>query len=281
MGQSPRDPAAGPSLSWRGLVIFFLLTGLVPGVSRAASPGAQPKSTASEDAQIEEPESSPAPQKNSLEAKPKPRPLTHKERVFAEPQEAGDLVPAKVRRYAQRLLQRYDRNGDGRLQPEEWRQMPAGAQLADLDRDQVITVDELVQGIVAYGEFRRIRLPHPGFGPDRLAGPGQKPPAGAKAAAATQPSDDADKPLDPEALEAMRREAKFHVRASRLPSGLPNWFAARDDDGDGQLTLSEFAPKPTPAELEEFRRYDLNGDGMLTAKECVRAMKSAKSSGKK
>ncbi len=55
----------------------------------------------------------------------------------------------------------------------------------------------------------------------------------------------------------------------------------RDADGDGQLTQAEFAPKATPADLEEFGKYDLNGDGVITPKECVRALKTAKSTRKK
>ena len=94
-------------------------------------------------------------------------------------------------------------------------------------------------------------------------------------------TDNEEAEMDLAGFEESRRQAKFSVRRKRLPAGLPAWFLARDEDGDGQLTLSEFAPKPTPADLREFRRYDLNGDGLITAEECLRAIKSMKPSAKK
>ena len=33
-------------------------------------------------------------------------------------------IPAKIRRHAQRLMRKYDTDGDGRLQTAEWRKMP-------------------------------------------------------------------------------------------------------------------------------------------------------------
>jgi hypothetical protein len=54
-----------------------------------------------------------------------------------------------------------------------------------------------------------------------------------------------------------------------LPRGLPSWFVLRNTDGDAQLTMAEYAPKPTQSQLDEFARYDRNGDGLLTAEECA------------
>jgi hypothetical protein len=51
---------------------------------------------------------------------------------------------------------------------------------------------------------------------------------------------------------------------------LPEWFLERDADGDGQLTLAEFAPQATAAQVAQFRQMDLNQDGVVTAVECVR-----------
>ena len=115
----------------------------------------------------------------------------------------------------------------------------------------------------------------PGAG-EKPAGPSEKKATSADQADGTGQGDGA---VDPAALDALERERKFNVPARRLPTGLPNWFTLRDEDGDGQLTLSEFAPKPKASDLEEFRRYDLNDDGVITAEECVRAMKRLKAAG--
>jgi hypothetical protein len=61
------------------------------------------------------------------------------------------------------------------------------------------------------------------------------------------------------------------VRLGALPEGLPPWFQALDKDGDGQITLQEWRKSGRP--LAEFRRYDLNGDGMVTAEEVARYLK--------
>jgi Ca2+-binding EF-hand superfamily protein len=55
----------------------------------------------------------------------------------------------------------------------------------------------------------------------------------------------------------------------RLPDGLPDWFLRSDTDGDGQISMSEFAHTWTAEKAREFARYDLNGDGIITPKECL------------
>jgi len=198
-----------------------------------------------------------------------------------------EAVPIKVYRYAEALVRQYDRNGDGVLDAQEWQQMHGNPAPADADGDGVITVEEMVQWIVAYGQNRRIRLAVPPIGLSGDSGADEGSPAKSGGGGKTGGSADAaaaDK-LDAEPdfaeLEDARRQAKFYVPSKRLPAGLPAWFLARDEDGDGQLSLSEFAPKPTPADLREFEQYDLNGDGLITAKECLRALKSMKASAKK
>jgi hypothetical protein len=198
-----------------------------------------------------------------------------------------DTIPPKVYRYAEALVRQYDRNRDGVLDAQEWQQMHGNPALADADRDGAITLEEMVLWIVKYGQNRRIRLAVPpiGLGVDSQADEGEPPnptvaakpdaPAGAASSAADDGAPDLAE------LEESRRQAKFYVPSKRLPAGLPAWFLLRDEDGDGQLTLGEFAPKPTPADLRNFEQYDLNGDGLITPKECLRAVKSMKPSAKK
>lgn len=63
-----------------------------------------------------------------------------------------------------------------------------------------------------------------------------------------------------------RERMKYFIPSTRL-KGLPDWFLKRDTDGDAQVSLSEFTPKPSHAALAEFYKHDTNRDGVITAKE--------------
>jgi Ca2+-binding EF-hand superfamily protein len=54
-----------------------------------------------------------------------------------------------------------------------------------------------------------------------------------------------------------------------LPDGLPTWFKEYDKDGDGQIALHEW---PADKSMEEFAKYDLNGDGFITPEEVLRVL---------
>jgi hypothetical protein len=125
-----------------------------------------------------------------------------------------------------------------------------------------------------------------GDAPPATDEPSTPPPAASTPAAA--PTDGAasttttgSQPLTPAppAVPAVSRAAaagqRFFVPPVRLPQGVPPWFVTRDLDGDGQLTLSEFAPHPTQADIEEFNRYDTNHDGVITVDEVLQIGKPA------
>jgi hypothetical protein len=199
------------------------------------------------------------------------------------PAAAASAVPAKVGRYAERLLRRYDKNKDGNLQADEWRNMHGHPEAADGNHDGAITLEELTSFIAVFGQNRRLGPENPIAGQDSASQssslesgaqeskPQRASPDGAAGenrgtsveAAGSQPAAGAQ-PL---------QAATFHVPRSRLPAGLPDWFLRRDLNGDGQLSLSEYAPIATPAELEEFARFDPNGDGFITARECLDTLK--------
>jgi hypothetical protein len=174
----------------------------------------------------------------------------------AEGQPAG-TVTAKLMRYCERIVRRHDANGDGHLDAQEWSSMRGQPATADLNGDGQLTVEEFARYAANYGSGRRIRL---STRPDA----GQEPSlAGGDPTSGAAPTDNASSAPD------RRRDLRYFAP---LANGTPGWFVERDADGDAQLTLSEFSPRLRATEVAEFKRYDINGDGLLTAAELARAV---------
>jgi hypothetical protein len=72
-----------------------------------------------------------------------------------------------------------------------------------------------------------------------------------------------------------RKAIRFLTPHERLPKELPDWFKTRDADGDGQISMAEFAADWTPAKVAEFLRLDLNNDGIITPDEFLKDEKNA------
>lgn len=187
-------------------------------------------------------------------------------RLDKRPDDDPPGMPAKVLRYAQRVVRKYDENRNGQLEKNEWKRMRGNPQTADFNTDGVITVDEFADRVARYGRRRHIRLMLP-----ESSWPDEAPDATVESdpADSESPEDSADKgETGAKSGEAKRhRHSTFFVPASRLPKGLPDWFHTRDRNGDGQLTMTEFSPKASRQAVREFSRYDLNRDGLLTPKE--------------
>ncbi|MEZ6073792.1 MAG: hypothetical protein R3C10_26815 [Pirellulales bacterium] len=186
----------------------------------------------------------------------------------------GGRFNGKIERYAGRLMAKYDLNGDLLLEQSEWIAMhgdPAGTM--DLDGDGVITIDEIVNRVSDYGRRSLRVVPNV---PLHFADTSQDT-TNIDAASRTtyrvhpddsQANDSANgQPNSPE-VRMMRR---FFVIPSQLPQGIAGWFLDNDADGDGQVTMAEFSANWTEVEAAQFASYDLNGDGVITAAECVRA----------
>lgn len=173
------------------------------------------------------------------------------------PARVSPVVPVKIIRYAEQWLRKRDLDGSGRLEAAEL----AGATLlreADRDRDGTVSIDELTDFAAGYGRSRRLRL---------------LPDAGTNATGLAAEAGGNGKAIVDETA-ATRRDRRYFVTPKRLPPGLPDWFVERDGDGDAQLTPAEFSPTSVRAELDEFTKFDLNGDGLLTADEYVQAAAS-------
>jgi Ca2+-binding EF-hand superfamily protein len=180
------------------------------------------------------------------------------------------------RREAERAFRYYDRNGDGKIDASEMAQSPRGADLPMYDRnhDGVITLNEMEyryarrrldnerenRNVAGGGNDRGGRDRGDRDRGDRSRGGGPRDDGRGGSA------DDKDGDKD-SARKTFRRKSATEL----LPSGLPDWFAPSDKDGDGQVALHEFADPMSDPDLAEFNQFDLNGDGLITPQECLRA----------
>jgi hypothetical protein len=210
-------------------------------------------------------------------------------------------IPTKLERYAERLVKKYDRNGSGALEENEWAGVPGDLRKVHRNRDGAITVEALADYLATYARSHPLQdekaawqhLPRPPaviFHPvTPVGGPRENPaveqakaPGRAEGAPSAENAPSAKKgPLEGKrGTEASRDARKFYVAPSALPPGLPDWFRERDVDGDGQLTLSEFAPDGSAAQRQLFAHYDQNGDGVITPEEVLHSLKTAPEKGK-
>ena len=175
-------------------------------------------------------------------------------------------VPAKVYRYVERIFQKYDKDLDGVLAPDEWLGMRGYPILIAGSAEETITKDRMTDYVAAFGYRRRIRLL---FTPMKLESP---------APTLLHPSENGSSDTSNtgnETANQLPKEApgggkQFYVPNSHLPSGLPSWFFARDANGDGQLSLPEFAIDGTQSSMSEFDKLDIDHDGILSPRDLVK-----------
>jgi Ca2+-binding EF-hand superfamily protein len=165
---------------------------------------------------------------------------------------SGSADNEKVRRYAKSLLKQYDVNKNGVLEKDEWSKMRGDPKAGDSNGDGVLTLDELTAKLSSYGKSS---------GSSTSSGSSKK--QGSRYASTRTSSphgssyrSDSDKP-----------SYRFKTPAERLPAGLPDWFSRNDADGDGQIKMSEYSTSWTKTKAQEFKEYDLNGDGIITPQE--------------
>ena len=201
-------------------------------------------------------------------------------------QERG--APAKVLRYVAVIIQRYDQNGDEIMQREEWEKMPGTPQAIDLDGDGQITKDELVWYLTYYGKTRTIhrtmmvdlsepykfdpanlRLLHPVV--PRASAPlvtDSETPQESVAEGVEAVMKANEQLIDDDLYQKMLEERQvpsvrpYYVLPDRL-HGVPKWFILLDKNGDGQISLMEFAPTHAPKDMVHFKQLDKNDNGFI------------------
>lgn len=148
-------------------------------------------------------------------------------------------------RLARSLLYQNDKNKNGRLERSEWSRLKGKPGNSDMNKDGVLTVDELAGHLQGYGS-RESNL-----------------------------GDDSTVRSRRVRVSSNRERTGKSYRAltphERLPEGLPDWFFEKDENFDGQISMREFEPEMSTATVEKFRRLDLNRDGFIVAKEYLQA----------
>lgn len=164
-------------------------------------------------------------------------------------------VRAKIERYAESLLKQYDENRNGVLERSEWEKMRGGTQRADANKDGRITLTELTEHLVNYANRSR----------------------GARSTSSTTSGGTSRRSLWPGRSQRTGSDTvsrgpvarRFLTPPERLPEGLPEWFIGRDRDGDGQVSMAEYAGSWNDAKAAEFATFDQNNDGLITPAECL------------
>lgn len=223
--------------------------------------------------------------------------------------EAFPSTSLVLRRYADSVVEKYDFNKDGVLQESEWSKISGAPQAMDMNGDFVLEADEILYYLARYARDRTIFRPIPPVPPERrhllsltdrsilirpLSGKmnTQTPEEAEKAKENEGLADLTEKDLDamiaetdetvgteddPELFGLLVEEmdeSKQREYAAPLESvrGMPVWFLARDMNGDGQLSLREFAPGLSLEATAFFGRLDADSDGFITPDEVRKYM---------
>jgi len=172
-------------------------------------------------------------------------------------------VDDRTRAFVDERFRRYDRNQSGMLEKEEWGEMRGDPNAMDRNRDGRLTREEYTAGVAEYMRSRS----GGGSGGSRGGGFGGGP--------SGPPSDSQAAGVASKSESESRKSYRFVSPTERLPEGLPSWFSQRDRNGDAQVAMAEYSSFWSPESAREFARYDINGDGIVTPQECLKAATGA------
>ena len=173
----------------------------------------------------------------------------------------------KVKEWAKGYVKEKDTDGSGMLErvKGEWEKVSSENQKADGNGDGVITADELFLKASAFARTDS--------GSTKPASSGGPPPSGPPPSFGS-PRSDRETSRNPGSSSKASSSAKKTYRpippTERLPKNLPDWFLRSDENEDGQISMAEYAALWSDSKATEFASYDLDGDGIVTAKECLK-----------
>lgn len=146
-------------------------------------------------------------------------------------------------------FRRADKNADGFLDPSEMSEnLRAELDKWDVDKNKLIDINEYRKYYKAWDAKQQAER---GGGGQGWPGPGGP-----------------DAPAVPEKPKYDLDKKVTVYRAGKLPKDLPQWFKDCDIDGDAQISLYEWKEKG--GTVEQFKKFDRNGDGFLTYEEVLK-----------
>lgn len=177
-------------------------------------------------------------------------------------------VEERDEKEAQDRLRRYDRDRDGQLNAEELRSGRWGddPMQYDRNRDGKLSASELA---VRYANRRVQDAEAKTTQSTQRGGWGR----GGGDNNGWQRSDDRQ---EEETADRFGDAKSYRLSGSSANSvsGLPDFFARSDANGDGQVMMSEFSSSWNAETLAEFAKWDLNSDGIIIPRECIAALES-------
>jgi hypothetical protein len=161
---------------------------------------------------------------------------------------------AGLRKWATAIVEKHDQNDNMMLEANEQADL-GRSKAADLNKDGVITIDELI------AHSSQPTSP----AASSAAAASTTTTVAAPSAGTSSGDDDGDSTGgDERAKKGNGKSYRFRSAKDRQAS----WrFKDRDANGDGQVSMSEYSRSWTDRTASEFKRYDRDNDGMITADE--------------
>jgi hypothetical protein len=189
--------------------------------------------------------------------------------------------------YAKGLVKMHDKNGNMMLEADERKELRGRAAEADLNKDGVITIDELVAHLSSNSSAPATAAP----GSATSAASATPASSGNSPSNSSRRDGDDRKQVGADGIQRVfygtaggatadpkegdkRHTYRFRGAGERLPASLPGWFKSKDANGDGQVSMCEYSRSWSKSTVAEFKRYVLNDDGIVTSKEASKPGKS-------
>ncbi len=166
-------------------------------------------------------------------------------------------------RMVQMIFGRYDRNGNGVLEKDEWSSFRSDPSGYDTNHDNKITREEFAASMAnRFG----------GRGGEAGGGGGwySRREGGEEIAAGS--GGDGENARGTAAASG-RKSYRLRTSVDRLAElkDLPSWFGSLDADANGQVEMAEFSSSWSDSVVADFSQFDLNNDGIVTPSECLKA----------